>query len=391
MKILVLGCGGKQGKAVLFHTSDSDQVSEIICADYFPEALDTFTTFTDMDKVRIIKGDVSSKAKLISIMKQGIDVVVDVLPSQYTLIVAEAAIESGVNLVNTNYSHPIRHLHKQAFEKNISIMPECGLDPGIDLVIYGHCAKKFDEIYIMNSYCGGIPEKEACNNPLNYKISWNWEATIRAQKRKSVLIKDGKKVTISPDDQHNNEMIHEIEFNKELGKLEAFPNGDTTFYTDLLNVTKTIKEAGRYSLRWPGWCSFWDPLKKLKFLSEEHIVGLSKDMTPFQFVVRLLDPQLQYKENEKDIVVMRNIFVGNKNRKKRKIVSDIFIEKDINTRLSAMSQGVGFTASIVAQMIGTGEISNRGILSPVLDIPYNTFKKRLDQSGIKINEKIYTD
>ncbi len=386
MKLLVLGCG-IQGKAVLYDLSRSEQVKEVICADYSPENLGSFRDFLDMRKIKMVKVDASKKEALISLMKQGFDVVIEVLPPQFIQNVFEAAIEAGVHLVNTMYAYGVRHLHDAAVRKGISIMPECGLDPGIDLVIYGHGVKEFDELHILNSYCGGFPEKAACDNPLNYKISWNWDAVLKSQKREAVFIKEGKKVTISPPDQHDNEMIHEIDF-PGLGRLEAFPNGNAVFFTDLLGVTKTLRETGRYSLRWPGWCAFWRPLVKLQFLSDEPLSGLPCEITPHQWMVKLLEHQLQYKADEKDLAVMRNVFIGVKNGKKKKITCDLLIERDLKTGLLAMSLGVGYPSSMVAQMIGRGEIQKRGILSPVTDIPYDTFTKGLTKRGIKIEEKI---
>ena len=384
MKILVLGCG-IQGKAVLHDLSKSEGVEEVVCADYSPENLGSFKDFLDMKKMSLVKVDASEKTTLVSLMGQGFDVVVDVLPPEFIQTVFEAAIEAGVHLVNTMYAYSVRHLHEAALKKGVTIMPECGLDPGIDLVIYGHGVKELDEVHVLNSYCGGFPEKKACDNPLHYKISWNWDAVLKSQKREAVFIKEGRKVTIPPSRQHDNEMIHELHFPR-LGTLEAFPNGNAVFFTDLLGITGTLKETGRYSLRWPGWCAFWAPLVKFRFLGEDRIPR--SDLTPHQFMVRLMEPQLQYKPDEKDLAVMRNIFIGTKNGKNKKITCDLLIERDLKTGLLAMSLGVGCPVSIVAQMIGQGEINKRGILSPMTDIPYEPFIKGLLERGIKIDEKV---
>lgn len=69
-----------------------------------------------------------------------------------------------------------------------------------------------------------------------------------------------------------------------------------------------------------------------------------------------MEPQLQYKAHEKDLAVMRNVFEGVKNGRKKKITCDLLIERDLKTGLLAISLGVGYAASIVAQMIGRGEI-----------------------------------
>jgi len=386
MKILVLGGCGIQGRAILYDLSRNPKVNEVVCADVFPESLSPFRKHLDMNKIKLVDVDAKDKKILVSLMRQNVNAVIDVLPAQFMKTITEAAIESGVGLVNTNYGYEIRPLHKQAVEKGIAIIPECGLDPGIDLVIYGHAVKQFDEIHVLNSYCGGLPEKKACTNPMNYKISWNWDMVLNSSKREAVFIQNGKKVTISGNDQQDNDFIHEIDF-PGLGRLEALPNGNAVFFTDLLGVTETIKETGRYSLRWPGWCAFWRPLKKFHFLSDQPVAGLPGEITPHQFMVKFLGPQLQYEEDEKDLAVMVNVFAGLKDGKKKKIVVNLLIERDLKTGLMAMSLGVGYTASIVACMIASGEIKGKGVLSPATDIPYESFMKQLSQRGIALDER----
>ena len=181
-------------------------------------------------------------------------------------------------------------------------------------------------------------------------------------------------------------MIHQIDF-PGLGKLEAVPNGDAVFYTDLLGITKTIQETRRYALRWPGWCAFWAPLKKFGFLSDDPVDGLGCKVSPRQFLVKLMGPQLQYRDDEKDIVAMHNVFKGVKDGRKKSIVVNLMIERDLETGLFAMNQGVGYPVSIVARMMANKEIERKGLLSPATDIPYDSFMEQLGLRGITIDEK----
>jgi len=386
MKVAVLGGMGLQGKAALADLARSKDVTEIICADLEPNALGKMANFLDVDRVTPVKIDASSKDSLVSVLRQDVDVAIDLLPFPLMPNAFDAAIEAGVALVSTNYANTVRHLHDRAVEAGVSLMPECGLDPGIDLIIFGHCITQFDEVYVLNSYCGGFPETKACDNPLNYKVTWNWDMVLGSQNRESVFIKDGRRLTVSASNQHENAMIHQIDF-PGLGKLEAIPNGDAVFYTDLLGVTDTIQETSRYALRWPGWCAFWAPLKKLGFLSNDPVDGLSCKVSPRQFLVKLMGPQLQYRDDERDIVVMHNVFKGVKDGRKKSIVTNLIIERDLETGLFAMNQGVGYPVSIVAKMIGSGLITKKGILSPAIDIPYKSFMEQLGLRGITIDEK----
>ncbi|MGD8332822.1 MAG: saccharopine dehydrogenase C-terminal domain-containing protein [Desulfobacterales bacterium] len=386
MKMLVLGGCGIQGRAALYDLSRNESVVHITCADIQPDIVDSFD-FIDKAKIQSVRVDANDPKALASKMAEKFDVVLDFLPPQCVRTVAEAAIKSGVHLVNTNYAYDILDLHQAAKEKGIAIIPECGLDPGIDLIICNYGLKYFDEVSKLNSYCGGIPEKTACDNPLKYKISWNISAALKSQVRDATLIADAEIICIPAKDQHENAFIHTIEF-PELGTLEAIPNGDAVRYAKLMKIADTLRETGRYALRWPGWCAFWAPLKKFGFLSDAPIKGLPGRMSPLEMVAKLLEPQLQYKDNEKDLCVMVNKVEGIKEGKQQRLTCSLMIERDLATGLMAMSIGVAYPACIAAEMILKGDIARRGVLSPATDVPCDVFLDQLNQRGIKVNEKI---
>jgi len=386
MKIAVLGGLGLQGKAALLDLARSNRVEKVVCADCSLNDWSKLAAIADVSKIQPVLVDGSSKAALVSLFKQGFDAVIDLLPLPFMVNAFEAALEARVPLVSTNYGKPIRHLHEAALAAGVSLMPECGLDPGIDLVICGHAVRQFDELHVLNSYCGGIPERKACTNPLDYKISWNFDMVLRSQKRASVFIRAGEKIEVPAEQQHESEMIHTISF-PGLGDMEAVPNGDAVFYTDLLGVTSGIREAGRYLLRWPGWAAFWRPLKRLGLLSDEPLKGLDCAVTPHQFMVKLLEPQLQYQDGEKDIVAMFNVFSGIKDGRPKTLKTALVIERDLKSGLFGMSLGVGFPASIVAQMLAGGEIDQKGVLNPALHVPYAPFMKALAEKGIVVTEE----
>jgi saccharopine dehydrogenase-like NADP-dependent oxidoreductase len=271
-------------------------------------------------------------------------------------------------------------------QAGVSIMPECGLDPGIDLVLYGEARRRFDEVNTINSYCGGIPERNACDNPLNYKISWVFEGVLASTKRRGRIIREGEVLNIPSERQHDPAYVHQIDF-PNVGRLEAIPNGDAVFFTDMLGVTDSIRETGRYSLRWPGWSAFWHPLKQLGFLGENPVAGLPCEVSPYQMLDKLLGPQLRYQGDEKDLVVMLNIFEGRRNDEWIRLTSRMLIERNRKTGLMAMAQGVGYPAAIVAQMIANGEIKEKGLLSPMKHVPYSAFMEALKNRRIVVDEQ----
>lgn len=153
-------------------------------------------------------------------------------------------------------------------------------------------------------------------------------------------------------------------------------------FTDFLGVTKTVKKSDRYTLRWPGWSAFCRPMKQLEFLSMDPVNNIN--ISSFDFLDQFLGPQLEYEDNEKDLVAMTNIFEGVKDKKKMRYTSTLLIERDLETGIIAMSKGVGYTASIVAKMIVWGDISRKGVLSPMKHIPVTQFLDSLKKRAIII-------
>ena len=388
MKILVLGGAGLQGKAVLHDLSRSPQVKEVVCADITFEPLQEFKKFLDMKKIKLQELDVKDGKTLVSLMKNGFDVVVDVLPVAFIGNITEAALEAQVSVVNTMYGHMMPGgLNERAFAKNLIFLPECGLDPGIDLVLCGYGVSQMDEVYELHSYCGGFPERKACNNPLNYKITWTWNGVLLSYKRPAKIMKDGKVIDIPAKDQHADQWIQRIDF-PGVGTLELIPNGNAIVFAEYLGILKTLRSTSRCSMRWPGHSALWKQLVDLNFLSDEPVKGLPFGLTPHQFMVKHLEPQLQYERDERDIVAMRNIVVGQKEGRKKRITYDMVDMRDPETGLFAMNRTVGYTASIAAQMIVNGEIRKKGLLTPIRDIPYRRFLEEIRNRGISIQEKI---
>ena len=386
MKILVLGGCGVQGRTALYDLASDPDISEIICADIQFDELSKIEDFTDMGKITTAKIDAQNKSDLLDLYRK-VDLVIDLLPKEFKSHVNEMALEAKVHVVNTNYMYKTKDMDKKAKQAGIAIMPECGLDPGIDLVIYADAKSRFESLSVINSYCGGFPEKKACTNPLNYKLSWIWRGVLSSTSRDGKIIKDGQIIEIPFARQHDKSFVHEIEF-PNLGTLEAIPNGDAVFFTDRMGLTKKIVNTGRYSLRWPGWSAFWRPLKELDFLSEDPVKGIDGKLSPMDFMEKHLGPKLVYQDDEKDLVAMINIFEGKKNNKKMQFTSCMLIERDLETGIMAMSKGVAYTACIVAKMIVKGEIKEKGVLSPINHIPVAPFMERLKKRGIVISEKM---
>ena len=382
VRILVLGTG-MQGSAAIQDMVKSSEVSEIVAADIDLRKTRDLLKSLKASKARAERVDATSHEELVKTMKGGFDVVACLLPASLNFAVARAAVEARVNMVDVSYPGRINELNAEAKQADIAIIPGCGLDPGIDLVIYGYGCSKLDKVYEIHSYCGGIPQREYAGGSLRYRISWTWEGVLSAYTRKAKILKEGRVVEV---ENIFDQYVKMMRFPEPVGEAECFLNGDATVYRETLGL-KHVKELTRWTIRWPGHSELWSKLVKMKLLSDEPLqVADGIYVAPRQFMIKHLAPQLQYKEGEGDLVILRVEFVGEKHGETISSVFDLVDVFDHKTGTSAMARTTGYTCSIVSQMLGLGQVNAKGVLAPETDIPSEPFFEELAKRGINITE-----
>ncbi len=382
MRVLLLGTG-LQGKAALFDLVRSPHVTEILAGDADAPALEAYVRTLASPKVTPVPLDATDSARLRRLMEE-VDVAIELLPARFHLPVAQAAVEAGAHLVNASYASPeLRRLDPLAQAAGVTILPECGLDPGIDLVLAGQVARELDEIHEFYSYGSGIPEAQAADNPLRYKISWTFEGVLRSYSRPARIVEEGRPVEVPAQAIFAPEHVHTLTV-EGVGTLEAYPNGDVTGYLEAMGVAGSVRRAARYTARWPGHSAFWRVMAQLGFLADEPVDVEGALVHPRAFLRSLLEPQLQYREDERDLVFLRVEARGLKDGRPLRVVYQVVDWRDLETGMLAMQRTVGFSASIGAQMIGRGEIRKRGVLSPVTDLPGRAFLAKLAERGIRV-------
>lgn len=396
-RVLLIGLG-KQGRAALWDLVRSEIIEEVIAVDVSSEA-EEYVRNLKSSKTTFVRSDLKDEDRLSELMRNA-DLVVDLAPGQFALSIAKLAVMNGKHLVNAMYlidptyvtdpdryrelREEVRRLDELAKEKNITVLPEFGLDPGIDLVLTGQAIKELDEVHELYTYGAGIPEpKAAATNPLKYKVTWSFDGVLRSYKRPARVIRDGRAEVIPPNEIFSPENCHEVEV-ENVGLLDAYPNGDAVEYAERFGLLKTLKFAARYSMRWSGHCQFWKKLVDLHFLDDAPINVGGVAVKPREFLVALLEPQLRLRDNERDIAVVRVDARGVKTSRKVRVVYQLIDYRDLSTGFTAMQRTTGFTASIGAQMILRGDISKKGIIFPGTDIPFNIFQAELEKRGMKI-------
>jgi len=385
MKAIVLGVG-LQGKAVIHDLERSDLISRIYATDINLVDAKTYLDRMGYAKTRVVKLDVSREKDLAGkYSEMGVDVVICMLPIELALTAARAAMDASIPFVSSNYTYQLQELDALAKEKGIIILPEMGLDPGIDLVLGRLAVDELDQVHGLYSYGGGVPALECANdNPIRYKISWIFDRVLAVYTREARLIKDGRLHVIPGDEIFRPENVHEIEF-PGIGKLEAYPNGDAERYVEIFGLDKELVEMGRFALRWPGHSKFWRKMVDLGLLDDTPISVGGTEISPRSFISQWLTPRLQYTDEQRDLALLRVEAWGIKEGRKVKVIYDLIDYRDLSTGLFAMNRTVGFTSSIGALMILAGGITGAGVLSPVRHVPPHAFLKEVKARGMRVD------
>ncbi len=387
MKVLVLGTG-LQGKALIHDLEKAPTVVRIIAADLDLSHLRRFMDQGGWIKTIARQIDARSFDKIVDLIrKHDPDLVACMLPPQFGPRVARASIECGVSYVSTSYTGELADLDRAARDRGVIVLPEMGMDPGIDLLLCRLAIDRLDSVAGLHSYGGGIPEP-ACvdDNPFHYKISWTFEGVLNAYLRPARLLEDGRQIDIPRGQIFRPANLRLVNV-PGIGAMEASANGDALRYIDAFDLDPTtLRNMGRFTLRWPGHATAWNQLMDLGFLDDEALDPGSSWLSPRQFLIHHLGPRLTYGENERDMVIILVRAWGRKNGEPHQVAYLLRDERDLRTGLFAMNRTVGFTASIAAQMILRGEIRRPGVLSPARDVPPVKVLDALRARGIQISE-----
>jgi saccharopine dehydrogenase-like NADP-dependent oxidoreductase len=279
------------------------------------------------------------------------DLVIGALPGDYGYRALEACIDARKDVVDVSFTpeDPLE-LDEEAKKSKVTIIPDCGVAPGLSNLLVGYGASMLDTVEEAKIMVGGIPEKKV--PPLDYTITWSADGLIDEYIRDVSIIKDGELVQVSPLSG-----LEEIEFPR-VGTLEAF-------YTDgLRSLVKSLPNAKNLyekTLRYPGHVEKVKILRELGFFSEEPIrVGGSKVIPKF-ISARIFEKSLSMTDIG-DLLAMKVQVSGQKDGESCGYSYHVLEYYDHESEVSAMARTTAYTASIVAGILVDGGIRKEGVI-----------------------------
>lgn len=372
------------------------------------------------------------------------DIVVSMLPASLHFEVAKDCVRLGKHLTTASYiSKEMKSLNEEAKSKDLTLLNETGLDPGIDhlsaMKLLNEIRETGGSIEHFESFTGGLVAPESDDNPWHYKFTWNPRNVVLASQGGAVkFIHNGKYKYIPYHRVFRRTEYINIEG---YGEFEGYANRDSLSYREVYGL-EDVKTLYRGTLRRPGYSRSWDAfvqlgmtddsyilegsetmtnrefvnaflpyshtdsvelklraglkldqddrlIDKLRWLGlfEDTVIGL-KNATPAQILQHILEKKWSMKPEDKDMIVMWHKIGFIKNGQKFVTESSMVVKGDDQENTS-MAKTVGLPLAIATRMILENQITERGVLLPLSKDVYEPVLDELSKNGISFKEKTY--
>jgi lysine 6-dehydrogenase len=311
----------------------------------------------------------------------GKDAFLSAVPYYYNLEIARVAIRARANMCdlggNTEIVKKQLLLDKEAMDAGVSIVPDCGLGPGMcaTLAVYGmSLLDDPQEVYIWD---GGLPQNP--RPPFNYLLTFHFDGLANEYFGNAVFLRGGEIVEVPVFEELEN-----VDF-PPLDRLEAFVTSGGTS-TCPWTFKGKLKVLQNKTLRYPGSFAQLRTMHDLGLFSEKEVKIDGTKVVPRRVLRALFEPKVRF-PGDKDVVALRVKCVGEKNKRPTEVVLEVIDYFDEKTRFTAMERTTGWHASIVAIMMARGEIP-RGAKPLEIAVPGRSFVRELRRRGMKLTERI---
>lgn len=381
MKVVVLGAG-LMGKEAARDLVKSENVEKVFLADVQLEQVQAFKEKIQSDKIEAVRLDANNDAELKAVMSKG-DVVINALFYSFNEKVARTAVEVGVHSIDLGghiggATDAVLGLAEKAKEKGITVIPDLGVAPGMINILAGYGASKLDEVKSIKLYVGGIPVDP--EGPLKYNIVFSLEGVLDHYTDTSHVVRNGELREVPSLSE-----IEPIHFD-DFGELEAFhTSGGTSTLTKTFPNVETLEYK---TIRYPGHADKFKVLVDLGLTNKETKVEVDgKSISTREVLKAALTPGLLLGDKQ-DAVLLRVIVFGDKNGEPATYEYELVTKKDMTDQVTAMARATANTISVVAQMIGNGEITKRGVYPPEQIVPGDAYIAEMKKRGVDIQETI---
>jgi len=300
--------------------------------------------------IKTIKADLKDYTSYKALL-QPFDLVVTAVPGFMGFDTLRAVIECGKDVADISFfPENALALDALAKEKNVTVITDCGVAPGMSNYIIGRYDKQM-QIDAFEVYVGGLPKIR--KKPFEYKAPFSPVDVIEEYTRPARLMENGS-IIIQPALTEREWMYFD-----EIGTLETF---NTDGLRSLLFTMPHIKNQKEKTLRYPGHIDLIIALKESGFFSEEKINVDGKEISPLQLTSKILFNEWKLGEEEEELTVMKVILKSGE----KTIEYNLLDRYDTVNKNSSMSRTTGYTCTASTNLIAKKIFIEKGVFPPEL-------------------------
>jgi lysine 6-dehydrogenase len=279
----------------------------------------------------------------------GCDALMSAVPYFLNPPVAAACVDAGVGYVdlggNTEVSGKVLALDARAKAKGVTLVPDCGLAPGLGNTLGAACLERIPNVSEVRQYCGGLPQDP--KPPFDYHIVFAMEGLLNEYSGFADVIRHRKLGRVPALDE-----LVTIDF-PGLGELEAAVTSGGT--SSCPRTWEGQLDTYEYkTLRYPGHFGMFRAYRDAGLLGEDAIDVRGAGVKPRDVLAALLRPRLT-DPGAKDLIALMVTAVGNDGGKRIEGRWTLLDRFDDATGFSAMERCTAFPAAVVLWMIAAKE------------------------------------
>jgi lysine 6-dehydrogenase len=381
MKYTIIGAG-RQGTAAAYDMARFGGATEILFLDSDEPAAARAAARIDRLLGQPIatarRVDVRDEAALADALT-GSTAALSAVPYFLNVGAARAAIAAGCHFNdlggNTTIVREELELDAAARKAGVSLVPDCGLAPGLSNTLAAYGLEAFDKPLHVRMWCGGLPQTP--RPPLGYRQVFSLEGLTNEYTGEAIVLRKGRRVNIPAFT-----ALEELDV-EGVGRLEAFyTSGGTS--TCPWTYEGRLESYEYKTLRYPGHFSMIRPLIELGLLEKTPIAVGTASVAPRDLVHAVLGPQIQFPDDP-DLVVLRVEVEGMKEGRTQTLRIDILDREDKATGFTAMERTTAYPAAIVSILQARGVVEP-GARPLEVAVPGGAFMAELRKRDIPLKE-----
>lgn len=381
MRMLVLGAG-LQGTACAFDLLRHSEVTEVRLAGMPIDKLPPFLRAYAAPRFVPTPVDVRDHDAVRALMRE-CDAVMCALPYYFNLEMTRLAVDVGVHFCdlggNTEIVSQQKELDEAARQRGVSVIPDCGLAPGMVNILAQHGIEQLDRVDAVRIYVGGLPQNP--EPPLNYQVVYSLEGVLDYYTTLSWVLRNGQRTQVPALSE-----IEPVRFPAPLGELEAFHTAGG-LSTLAFRYEGTIPTMEYKTLRYPGHATIMAALRDLGFFSLEPIQVAGHRVVPREVALAILTERLA-KPEARDLVALRVVVAGERDGRPVTLTWELVDRYDEEHGVSAMMRCTGYSLAITGWMQVKGLVSGMGVRTPDEAVPAARYVEELAQRGVRITSRI---